>query len=235
MAADQGLNQTQISRIRRAFGLQPHRVESWKLSKGPAFVDKVRDIIGLYMSPPENALVLAVDEKSQVQALDRTAPIPPMMPTAPARAAHDYLRHGTTAVFAAMDIVSGSVITRNHRRHRSTEFLGFLKEINAATPYRPRAGPGPGQLHHPQDPHGQGPAPQAPPDRPALHTHLGVLAQPRRTLARRADPPPTSTINPPLRRRTRTRHRDLDPELEQEPQTIVRTKTADQILKTLTE
>ncbi len=139
MAADQGLNQTQVSRIWRAFGLKPHAVDSWKLSKDPDFVDKVRDIVGLYMSPPENALVLAVDEKSQVQALDRTAPIRsdpilPMMPTTPARATHDYVRHGTTTLFAAMDIISGSVIARNYRRHRSTEFLRFLREIDAATP-----------------------------------------------------------------------------------------------------
>lgn len=142
MAADQGLNQTQVSRIWRAFGLKPHAVDSWKLSKDPQFVDKVdpqfvdkvRDIVGLYMSPPENALVLAVDEKSQVQALDRTAPILPMMPTTPARATHDYVRHGTTTLFAAMDIISGSVIARNYRRHRSIEFLRFLKEVDAATP-----------------------------------------------------------------------------------------------------
>lgn len=134
MAADQGLNQTQVSRIWRAFGLKPHTVDSWKLSKDPAFVDKVRDIVGLYMSPPENALVLAVDEKSQVQALDRTAPILPMMPSTPARATHDYVRHGTTTVFAAMDILSGAVIARNYRRHRSSEFLRFLTEVDAVTP-----------------------------------------------------------------------------------------------------
>lgn len=134
MAADQGLNQTQVSRIWRAFGLKPHAVDSWKLSKDPDFVDKVRDIVGLYMSPPQNALVLAVDEKSQVQALDRTAPILPMMPGTPARATHDYVRHGTTTLFAAMDILSGTVIARNYRRHRSTEFLRFLKEVEAVTP-----------------------------------------------------------------------------------------------------
>ncbi len=134
MAADQGLNQTQVSRIWRAFGLKPHAVDSWKLSKDPEFVDKVRDIVGLYMSPPENALVLAVDEKSQIQALDRTAPILPMLPTSPARATHDYVRHGTTTLFAAMDIISGSVISRSYRRHRSTEFLRFLKEVEAVTP-----------------------------------------------------------------------------------------------------
>ncbi len=134
MAADQGLNQTQVSRIWRAFGLKPHTVDSWKLSKDPDFVDKVRDIVGLYLSPPQNALVLAVDEKSQVQALDRTAPILPMMPGTPARATHDYVRHGTTSLFAAMDIISGSVISRNYRRHRSTEFLAFLKEVDRVTP-----------------------------------------------------------------------------------------------------
>lgn len=134
MAADQGLNQTQVSRIWRAFGLKPHAVDSWKLSKDPDFVDKVRDIVGLYMSPPANALVLAVDEKSQIQALDRTAPILPMMPTAPARATHDYVRHGTTTLFAAMDIISGSVIARNYRHHRSNEFLAFLKEVEKVTP-----------------------------------------------------------------------------------------------------
>lgn len=134
MAADQGLNQTRASRVWRAFGLKPHAVDSWKLSKDPAFVDMVRDIVGLYMSPPENALVLAVDEKSQVQALDRTAPILPMMPTTPQRASHDYVWHGTTTIFAALDIISGSVIAKNYRRHRSSEFLRFLKEIDQATP-----------------------------------------------------------------------------------------------------
>lgn len=134
MAADQGLNQTAVSRIWRAFGLKPHAVDSWKLSKDPQFVDKVRDIVGLYLSPPENALVLAVDEKSQVQALDRSAPILPMLPTTPARATHDYVRHGTTTLFAAMDIITGAVIARNYRRHRSEEFLRFLKEVEQATP-----------------------------------------------------------------------------------------------------
>lgn len=134
MAADQGLNQTAVSRIWRAFGLKPHLVDSWKLSTDPDFVDKVRDIVGLYMSPPENALVLAVDEKSQIQALDRTAPILPLLSAAPARQSHDDVRHGTTSLFAAMDILTGSVIARNYRRHRSAEFLRFLKEIDTAVP-----------------------------------------------------------------------------------------------------
>ena len=134
MAAVTGLNQTAVSRIWRAFGLKPHAVQSWKLSTDPLFVDKVRDVVGLYMSPPENALVLAVDEKSNIQALDRSAPILPMLPTTPARMSHDYIRHGTTSLFAAFDINSGSVIAQSYRRHRHQEFLRFLKLIDTAVP-----------------------------------------------------------------------------------------------------
>jgi transposase len=134
MAAQTDLNQTAVSRIWRAFGLKPHAVQSWKLSTDPLFVDKVRDVVGLYLSPPENALVLAVDEKSNIQALDRSAPILPMLPTTPARMSHDYIRHGTTSLFAAFDIKSGSVIAQQYRRHRHQEFLRFLKIIDAAVP-----------------------------------------------------------------------------------------------------
>jgi transposase len=134
MATETGLNQTAVSRIWRAFGLKPHAVQSWKLSTDPLFVDKVRDVVGLYMSPPENALVLAVDEKSNIQALDRSAPILPMLPTTPARMSHDYIRHGTTSLFAAFDVGSGSVIAQQYRRHRHQEFLRFLKLIDAAVP-----------------------------------------------------------------------------------------------------
>lgn len=134
MASATGMSQSAISRIWRAFGLKPHAIETWKLSTDPHFVDKVRDVVGLYMSPPENALVLAVDEKSQMQAIDRTAPILPIMPTTPARMTHDYIRHGTTSLFAAFDISSGSVIAQHYRRHRHQEFLRFLKLIDAAVP-----------------------------------------------------------------------------------------------------
>lgn len=134
MAEAAGMSQSAISRIWRAFGLKPHAVESWKLSTDPQFVDKVRDVVGLYMAPPENALVLAVDEKSQIQAIDRTAPILPMMPTTPERATHDYVRNGTTSLFAAFDIGSGSVIAQHYRRHRHQEFLRFLKLIDQAVP-----------------------------------------------------------------------------------------------------
>jgi transposase len=134
MAAQTGMSQSAVSRIWRAFGLKPHAVQTWKLSTDPLFVDKVRDVVGLYLAPPENALVLAVDEKSQMQALDRTAPVLPMMPGTPARMTHTYVRHGTTSLFAALDLSSGSVIAAHYRRHRHQEFLRFLKLIDAAVP-----------------------------------------------------------------------------------------------------
>jgi transposase len=134
MAGETGLSQSSVSRIWRAFGLKPHVVETWKLSTDPEFIAKVRDVVGLYMNPPEHALVLAVDEKSQIQALDRTAPCLPILPTTPARMTHDYVRHGTTSLFAAYDVGSGSVIAQSYRRHRHQEFLRFLKLIDAAVP-----------------------------------------------------------------------------------------------------
>jgi transposase len=134
MAAETGLSQSSVSRIWRAFGLKPHAVQMWKLSTDPEFIGKVRDVVGLYMSPPEHALVLAVDEKSQIQAYpDRTAPLP-MLPTTPERRTHDYVRHGTTSLFAAYDPASGSVIAQHYRRHRNQEFLRFLRLIDTAVP-----------------------------------------------------------------------------------------------------
>jgi transposase len=134
MARSAGMSQSAVSRIWRAFGLKPHIIQTWKLSTDPQFIDKVRDVAGLYMSPPENALVLCVDEKSQIQALDRTAPCLPMLPTTPARMTHDYVRNGTTSLFAAFDLASGSVIAQHYRRHRHQEFLRFLKLIDKAVP-----------------------------------------------------------------------------------------------------
>jgi transposase len=134
MAAQVGLSQTAVSRIWRAFGLQPHRVESWKLSKDPLFIDKVRDIVGLYLAPPERAVVLCVDEKSQIQALDRTAPLLPMLPGTPQRATHDYKRAGTSSLYAALDLTTGKVIGALHQRHRAIEFKRFLQTIDTAVP-----------------------------------------------------------------------------------------------------
>ena len=124
------MSQTAIARIWKAFALQPHRVETFKLSKDPLFIDKVRDIVGLYLRPPDRALLLAVDEKSQIQALDRTAPLLPLRPGQAERRTHDYVRHGTTSLFAALDVATGRVIGECHRRHRSQEFLHFLETID---------------------------------------------------------------------------------------------------------
>ena len=134
MAAEVGLSQTAVSRIWRAFGLQPHRAETWKLSKDPLFVDKVRDVVGLYLDPPERAVVLCVDEKSQIQALDRTAPILPMLPGTPQRATHDYKRSGTSTLYAALDLTTGKVIGRLHSRHRAIEFKKFLQTLDREVP-----------------------------------------------------------------------------------------------------
>jgi len=134
MAVASGLTQTAVSRVWRAFALQPHRTETFKLSKDPQFIEKVRDIVGLYMNPPTRALVLCVDEKSQIQALDRTQPIFPMRPGQAERRTHDYARYGTTSLFAALDLVTGNVIGECHRRHRSIEFRHFLDTIEAAVP-----------------------------------------------------------------------------------------------------
>jgi len=135
MAQATGLSQSTISRIWRAFALQPHRSENFKLSTDPLFVEKVRDVVGLYLNPPEKALVLAADEKSQIQALDRSQPLLPMRPGQPERRTHDYVRHGTTSLFAALDVASGRVIGQLHRRHRSIEFQKFLDTIDANVPH----------------------------------------------------------------------------------------------------
>jgi transposase len=134
LAARVGLSAMAISRIWRAFGLRPHRSESFRLSNDPLLVEKVRDIVGLYMNPPDRALVLCVDEKSQIQALDRTQPMLPMVPGQVERRTHDYRRHGTTSLFAALDIATGKVIGEIHRRHRSVEFRKFLDTIDSAVP-----------------------------------------------------------------------------------------------------
>ena len=134
MAREVGLTQSAVLRIWKAFGLQPHRQETWKLSKDPQFVDKVRDVVGLYLNPPERAVVLCVDEKSQIQALDRTAPILPMLPGTPERATHDYRRAGTSSLYAALDLTTGKVIGRLHSRHRAIEFKQFLQTLDREVP-----------------------------------------------------------------------------------------------------
>ncbi|NJM35751.1 MAG: IS630 family transposase [Rhodomicrobium sp.] len=134
MARVSGVSTSSVQRIWRAFGLQPHRAETFKLSKDPLFIEKVRDVVGLYLSPPEKALVLCVDEKSQIQALDRSSPILPLMPGTPERRTHDYTRHGTTSLFAALDAATGAVIGKCYNRHRAQEFRKFLTEIEENVP-----------------------------------------------------------------------------------------------------
>jgi transposase len=134
MAKASGLSRSTINRIWRAFALQPHRTETFKLSTDPLFIEKVRDIVGLYLNPPDRALVLCVDEKSQIQALDRTQPLLPLRPGQPERRSHDYVRHGTTSLFAALDTQTGKVIGQLHRRHRAIEFRKFLETIDTAVP-----------------------------------------------------------------------------------------------------
>jgi len=134
MAREAGLTQSAVLRIWRAFGLQPHRQDTWKLSKDPQFVDKVKDVVGLYLDPPERAVVLCVDEKSQIQALDRTQPILPMQPGLPERATHDYKRHGTSSLYAALDVSTGKVIGSLHGRHRAIEFKQFLQRLDREVP-----------------------------------------------------------------------------------------------------
>lgn len=137
MAKASGLSQSAISRIWRAFGLKPHRTETFKLSTDPYFVEKVRDVVGLYLNPPDKAIVLCVDEKSQVQALDRTQPLLPMEPGQAERGTHDYVRHGVTSLFAALDVATGKVIGTCSARHRQQEFLKFLKHLDATIVKQP--------------------------------------------------------------------------------------------------
>ena len=134
LAKQVGLSQSAVVRIWHAFGLQPHRSETFKLSTDPFFVEKVRDVVGLYMNPPEHAIVLCVDEKSQVQALDRTQPILPLRPGLPEQRTHDYERNGTTSLFAALDIATGKVIGQCYRRHRHQEYLKFLELVDSQLP-----------------------------------------------------------------------------------------------------
>src|ERR671910_1658323 len=142
MAAACGVSPATVQRVWHAFGLKPHRVETFKLSADPEFVDKVRDIVGLYLAPPDRALVLCVDEKTEMQALERTQPVFPMRPGQPERRTPGYVRHGTSSLFAALDVAAGKVIGRCYRRHRAQEFRDFLEAVDAAVPARRGGGGG---------------------------------------------------------------------------------------------
>ena len=200
MAKASGLGRTTIQQIWRAFGLQPHRTETFKLSTDPLLIEKVRDIVGLYMHPPTHAVVFCVDEKSQIQALDRTQPVLPMRPGQVERRTHDYRRHGTTTLFAALNVKTSEVITQFHQRHRSTEFRQFLDAIDAAVPAAPRRAPDHGQLRHAQDAADSELVRQAAALSRPLHPDLRVVAEPRRALVRRADEQTTAARRAPQRR-----------------------------------
>ena len=187
MAESSGLSHMTIQRIWKAFGLEPHRSETFKLSTDPQFVEKVRDIVGLYLEPPDRALVLCVDEKTQIQALDRSQPVLPMRPGQAERRSHDYARHGTTPLFAALDAKTGKVVGDLHRRHRSVEFRKFLDSIEASVP--------PGwDVHLILDNYGTHKTDmirrwlgQASALSCAFHAHRSIVDQPGRTLLRSAD------------------------------------------------
>jgi transposase len=134
MAKRSGLSKSTVGRIWKAFGLTPHLTDTFKLSNDPLFIEKVRDVVGLYLDPPERALVLCVEEQAQIQALDRSQPVLPMLPGTPERRTHDDVRHGVTSLFAALDVASGQVISSLHRRHRSVEFRKFLATLDKQVP-----------------------------------------------------------------------------------------------------
>jgi transposase len=217
MAREVGLSQTAVSRIWRAFGLQPHRAETWKLSRDPQFVDKVRDVVGLYLDPPERAVVLCVDVKSQIQALDRSAPVLPMLPGTPERATHDYKRSGTSSLYAALDIGSGRLIGSLHARHRAVEFKKFLRAARSRGPRRARGAPDPRQRLDAQDAGDQEVACRPPALCPPLHPDQRLPAQPRRALVRRANDQEAAPRHPPLGPPAQRRHPRLDRDLEPQP------------------
>jgi transposase len=206
MAKATGMSQSAVSRIWRAFGLKPHLVETFKLSPDPLFVDKVRDIVGLYVNPPEAALVLCVDEKTQIQALDRTSPVLPLRPGLPERRTHDYVRGGTTNLYVALDVASGHVISDMTERHRAVEFRRFLNLINRNVPEDL-------DVHLVVDNVSTHKTPEIKKwlvRHPRFHlhftSHLQLVDQPGRTLVRRADQPVAPSRHPPLDQRARVIH-----------------------------
>ena len=197
MARRSGLSHSTVNRIWRAFGLQPHRTETFKLSSDPLFIEKVRDIVGLYLNPPDRALVLCVDEKTQIQALDRTRPLLPMRPGQAERRTHDYVRHGTTSLFAALETKTGTVIGRCHKRHRSVEFRKFLDTIEASVPPRTGRASHRRQLQHPQDcPRPTMVRQEAALSR-ALHSHQCLMAQLGGAVVRPAQRKAVASQRPP--------------------------------------
>jgi len=214
MAKATGMSQTAISRIWRAFALQPHRSKTFKISRDPLFVDKVRDVVGLYLNPPDKALVLCVDEKSQIQALDRSQPVLPMRPGQTERRSHDYRRHGTTSLFAALDVATGKVMGKCYGRHRAAEFRKFLIHIDSQVPAKL-------DVHLILDNYSTHKTASAPSTFPfAFHTHECIVAEFGRALVRRPDkqanPQRCSPEYPP----TQNRHPRISRSKQRGPQTF---------------
>lgn len=233
MAERTGLSRSSIGRIWKAFELKPHRTDGFKLSNDPLLVEKVYDIVALYLDPPENAVVLSVDEKSQVQALARSQPAFPMMPGMPEKRAHDYIRHGTTSLFAALNVADGTVIASTRRRHRASEFKKFLTKIEDQVPAHLDVHVGLRQLRHPQAPEHQEVAGVPPTVHDALHPYVLLLDQPGRAILRRGHPRAAATLGPPLGPSAGERSPQLGQHLERDPKPLIWTKTADQILASL--
>ena len=226
MAERSGLSMSTIGWIWKAFDLRPHRADEFKLSTDPLFVEKIYDIVGLYVDPPESAVVLCVDKKSQIQAQARSQPAFPMMPGMPEKRTHDYVRHGTTSLFAAFDTSDGTVISALHRRHRAIEFRKFLAKIDAEVPAHL-------DIHLVCDNYGTHKTPTVATwldNHPRFHMHytptysswinLFQLDQPSRTLVRRTHPPTDRAGRPPQLPSARKGHPRLGRHLEREPETV---------------
>jgi transposase len=220
MAKAAGVSHRSVQRIWAAHGLKPHRVRTFKLSNDPKFAAKVRDDVGLYVDPPEHALVLSVDEKSQIQALDRTQPGLPMKKGRCGTMTHDYKRHGTTTLFAALDVLEGRVIGQCMARHRHQEFIRFLNKINRETPAGREIASDCRQLRHAQASQGVRLARTASEVPLPLHPDLGVLAQCRRRVFRQADPTAAQARRLQGHRRSSGRHQTLPRRDQSEPQAL---------------
>lgn len=220
MAASQGVSNSTVNNIWRAHKLQPHRTKTFKLSRDPQFLEKMTDVVGLYLNPPQQALVLCIDEKSQIQALDRTQPGLPMKKGRCGTVTHDYKRNGTTTLFAALDTWQGKVVGECHQRHRHQEFLKFLRRLDREFPGQGAATSGHGQLRHPQTREGKTMAETSPPVRASLRSKQFQLAQFDGAMVR----PPRQqgyTLRSVLQRgRSTGIHRSLPRRLEQRSETI---------------
>ena len=220
MARRSGLSHNTVSRIWRAFALQPHRTETFKLSADPLFIEKVRDIVGLYLNPPDRALVLCVDEKSQIQALDRTRPLLPLRPGQAERRTHDYVRHGTTSLFAALDARTGQVIGQCHRRHRGLGVPQVSRCHRVRGARRVGRAPDCRQLRHPQDGADPELVRQAAPLPYSFHAHQRLLAEPSGALVRSAHRKAVAPGSASEQRRTGGCHLPLPGRHQRRPQAL---------------